>query len=259
MKDKTDEMTGALGMDRSLVAMPYQILMVVISVYSVVAMAATEIKIIPDQMRQLLETVDFAVCLLFFSDFLMNLWKAPSRVRYFFTWGWLDLISSIPAIGVLRYGRLARVLRVIRVLRALKASRIITEFLLHQKKQTAVVTVGVICFSLVIFSSLSVLAFEPGMGGHIETASDALWWAVCTIATVGYGDVVPVTFEGRMIATLLMFAGVGLFATMSGLFASWLVESDDAKQKAELTRLATVVSQLQLSIDVLVKQTAAKN
>jgi voltage-gated potassium channel len=232
-------------------AMVYRGLMIILSVYLVLAMAATEITAVPEQMRDLLEWVDLAVCAIFFVDFIIQFVKAENRLRYFFTWGWLDLISSIPSVGFLRYGRLARVLRIIRVLRAFKAGRIVVTYLLRRRRYTAIVSLGVISTSLIVFSSLAILAFEPGMGGHIDNAAEALWWAVCTMATVGYGDVVPVTFEGRIIATVLMFAGVGLFAAMSGIVASWLVESDDSSQRRQLDQLAASIQQLQTSVDLL--------
>eukprot|EP01031_Cornospumella_fuschlensis_P009646 gene9646-11836_t len=77
-----------------------------------------------------------------------------------------------------------------------------------------------VTFLFVTFSSVGILLFERSPGGNIHTAEDALWWSVTTITTVGYGDKYPVTTEGRVLAMALMFSGVGLFGTFSGIIAS---------------------------------------
>ena len=62
--------------------------------------------------------------------------------------------------------------------------------------------------------------------GNIKNFSDGLWWAFTTITTVGYGDKYPVTTEGRIIAAILMTAGVGLFGTFTAFVASWFVSEN---------------------------------
>jgi voltage-gated potassium channel len=79
---------------------------------------------------------------------------------------------------------------------------------------------------LVIFTAaIAALEFERETG-NIKTAEDALWWAVTTITTVGYGDRYPTTTEGRLVAVGLMAVGVGLFGTLSGAAASWFTQAD---------------------------------
>jgi len=229
----------------------YQFLMIVMCIYAVVAMGASAVLPLGVQALRLLEVADQVLCAVFLVDFLWTMKLAENKARYFFSWGWLDLISSIPAIGFLRIGRLARIFRIIRLLRGLRGIRILIELLLRQRRQTALMTVLIVCFSLVVFSSLAVLGYEPGQGGHIDTAGDALWWALSTMATVGYGDVYPVTFEGRAIAVVLMTAGVGLFATMSGLIASWLLEYGGVQSRAEVEELRAAVKELRAATEEL--------
>ncbi|MFF3764023.1 potassium channel family protein [Streptomyces sp. NPDC001922] len=62
-------------------------------------------------------------------------------------------------------------------------------------------------------------------GATITTFGDAAWWACVTLSTTGYGDVVPVTPLGRVVATVLMAVGVGLIGAVVGVFSSWLVQS----------------------------------
>jgi voltage-gated potassium channel len=87
---------------------------------------------------------------------------------------------------------------------------------------------------LVIFSSIAVLAFETHEGSNIRTPLDAIWWAMTTMTTVGYGDRFPVTLEGKIVAMVLMVVGVGLFGVLTGLFARLFVEPELKKEGADI-------------------------
>jgi voltage-gated potassium channel len=84
----------------------------------------------------------------------------------------------------------------------------------------------------------------PAPESNIRSAEDALWWTVATLTTVGYGDLYPVTSEGRLLAGLAMVAGVGLFGAFSGLVASWLLRPAERQQDTELTELRDEVRAL---------------
>lgn len=191
----------------------------------------------------ILDYADFAVCMVFFTDFLISFYRAENRWRYFVTWGWIDLLSSIPAIDVARWGRAARILRIFRLLRAFRAAQLLTEFVVKRRAQNALLAVSLVAIILITFCSIAVLHFESRVTANIVTANDALWWAVTTITTVGYGDKYPMTNEGRMVAVLLMLGGVGLFGTFSGLLASWFVGGDSGTTK-ELAALREEIREL---------------
>jgi voltage-gated potassium channel Kch len=61
-------------------------------------------------------------------------------------------------------------------------------------------------------------------GETVKTAGDALWWAIVTVTTVGYGDVSPATAEGRLIAVALMLIGIGVISALTATIASFFVE-----------------------------------
>jgi voltage-gated potassium channel len=142
-------------------------------------------------------------------------------------WGWIDLISSIPYIDFLRAGRVLRLIRLIRVFRAFKATKLIFEHINRNKKQSALTSVALISFLMVIFSSIAILQFEKDVNSNIKTAEDAIWWSYVTITTVGYGDKFPITTEGRIIGAVLMTMGVGIFGTFTALVSSWFIQNKD--------------------------------
>ncbi|MDP1803815.1 MAG: potassium channel family protein, partial [Acidimicrobiales bacterium] len=83
-----------------------------------------------------------------------------------------------------------------------------------------------ITFVVVLGAATAVLAVEEGAGGSIDSLGDALWWAVTTVTTVGYGDQFPVTPAGRGIAAFLMLSGIALFGVLTANIAAFFVEQD---------------------------------
>lgn len=223
---------------------PYLVFILFLSAYALLALALATLVPLSPETRQILAYADTAVCLLFFLDFLISLARAEHRGRYFLQWGWLDLLSSIPMVESLRWGRAARILRIIRVLRGLRATRVLTGFLLERRAEGAFLAAFLITFLLVFTSAVAVLQFETDPAANIRTAEDALWWAVVTVTTVGYGDRYPISSEGRLMAALLMAAGVGLFGTLSGFVASWFLQPSRTRIEVELERLLKQVLEL---------------
>lgn len=223
---------------------PYLLFMLALSAYAILALAvATLLPLSPDT-RGILEYADTAVCLLFFLDFLISFAHAKHRFRYLISWGWLDLLSCLPMVDSLRWGRAARILRIIRVLRGLRATRVLTGFVLRRRAEGTFLAALLITILLVVISAIAILQFETVPEANITTPEDALWWAVVTITTVGYGDRYPVTPEGRVMAAMLMSAGVGLFCTSSGFVASWFLQSDVKKKEPDLEELAREIREL---------------
>lgn len=90
---------------------------------------------------------------------------------------------------------------------------------------------------LVVFAGAGMaLSFENGArGSNIHTFGDALWWAVVTVTTVGYGDRYPVTAGGRGVAVVLMLVGIGLIGVLTATVASYFVEQRADEGTAALT------------------------
>ena len=213
---------------------PYQLFMLAISLAVLLALGAATFGGVSDSTRTILNYADTAVCALFFVDFLGNLWRAPRKLHYLATWGWIDLLSSIPVVDALRWGRAARVLRMLRVLRLVRSARAIAQFVLLRRAQSGLLAATLLALLLLVSCSIAILQFELPAGGNITSAQDAMWWAITTMTTVGYGDRFPITPEGRLIAVALMVAGVGVFGTFSGLVASWFLSPGSREARGEL-------------------------
>lgn len=230
-------------MNQERASIPYLVFILVLSILAVVALVVSSLGKLSDDTRKILEYADTAVCALFFVDFLVLLFRSKNRWRYFVTWGWLDLISSIPSIDLFRLGRAGRILKILRVLRGIRAAKVLTSFILYRRAQSTFLAALLISLLLIVLSASAVLQFETSPEANIRTPEDALWWAVVTITTVGYGDRFPLSGEGRLIAAFLMTAGVGLFGTFSGFVAAWFIGAPK-RQPAEAHAIAKLEEEI---------------
>lgn len=202
---------------------PHELLMLGLSIYVLAALAADVFLDLSSPTRTLLGYMDFGICMVFLAEFFVNLARAKDRAA-FLKWGWIDLVSSIPMLDVARVGRVARIARVLRMMRAVRSIRRIGTFLLQRRAEAALSAAAFIALLMVTFAGIVILDVEAGRAeANIRTAGDALWWAMTTITTVGYGDRYPVTPEGRVVAAMLMTVGVGCFGVFTGLVASWFL------------------------------------
>jgi voltage-gated potassium channel len=201
----------------------FDITILVLSIYILLALLIETFFKIPQELTRLLDIIDNFVCIIFLVDFLTRFIQAESKLK-FMKWGWIDLLSSVPSINVLRYGRVVRVFRIFRLIRAFRSTKNLIHYVFQNRTKGAFSSVMLIALLMVIFSSIAILQFEVDPNSNIKSAEDAIWWAFVTVTTVGYGDKFPVTTGGRIIGAMLMITGIGLFGTFTGFVASWFLE-----------------------------------
>lgn len=226
----------------------WQIAMLFLCIYVLTVLFVDTIFDLSADVSNLLNTIDNLVCLVFIGDFVFNVITAKSKLGYL-KWGWIDLVSSIPNIQILRWGRFARVIRILRILRGIRSTKLILKYLFANRAKGTFASVAMISFILVVFSSIAMLNCETSAESNIKTASDALWWSFVTITTVGYGDFYPTTLLNRIIAGILMTAGIGLFGTFTAYIASFfLQQEEEAEEKREeqiLSELKSISERLE--------------
>lgn len=224
---------------------PFQFSLLVCSIVALAAIAADAFFRLPTEISRLLHWIDHAVCAAFFTDFVVRFRRAPSKAA-FMKWGWIDLLASVPNVEFLRLGRFVRVLVLIRLLRGVGTMRRFLAMMDITRRRGGAITVVLAVFLLVSFASVGILSVERAKDSNIRTAGDAVWWSVTTMTTVGYGDRYPVTSEGRLVAMVLMFCGVGLFGALSGIIASNFLGQHDHEDEilAEVKALRAEVARL---------------
>jgi Ion transport protein len=183
---------------------------------------------------------------IFLADFTYRLLTAESKSRYFLRqFGWADLLASLP-VQQLKILRVFRLMRVIRLLRAYGVKNI-ARSLVRDRAGSALLTLLLMGTLVLEFGSLEILHIEQyAPDANITSASDALWYVIVTISTVGYGDRYPVTNDRRFLGTLIIVVGVGIFGTFTGYLAN-LFLAPSTKPTAEHATSTTVDARAKVS------------
>jgi voltage-gated potassium channel len=212
-------------------------------------LVAIIISILPLAFRQPIRffyITDILTATLFIVDYILRLATADykmgkkgvmSFIRYPFTpWAIVDLISILPVITALSSGfkllRLFRITRTFRVFRVFKAFRysksfrIIMEVIRNSKD--ALLAVCALAIGYVLISALVIFNVEPA---SFNTFFDAVYWATVSLATIGYGDIYPVTTAGRVITMISSFFGIAIVALPAGIITAGYVDALHSENK----------------------------
>jgi voltage-gated potassium channel len=223
----------------------FQIIILILSVYVLIVFAIQSFfKDLTPETNEILNGMDFVVCVFFLWDFFLRLWKAPSKLE-FMKWGWIDLISSIPILllPMSNHVRMLRIIRLFRILRAFRSTKILAHFLFRHRARTGMISVVLVCFLVAVFAAIAELNFEGlSSDANIKTSEDALWWSFSTITTVSC-EKYPVTEGGRAVALFLMAAGVCLFGCITAYIATVFLEP---MQKTEESEIKLVLDEMKL-------------
>jgi voltage-gated potassium channel len=228
---------------------PYQAFMLVLCVYAIAELVLRSFIPLKPEYVKILSIADWGLCIFFLVDFVVSLVHAENRLRYLLTWGWVDLLSSVPAVPLVRWARLLRAARLVRAMRTIKATRVLVQVILSRRAESTFLAVCLLSFLVLTVGSVAVLRVEKVPGANITTPIDACWWALATMTTVGYGDKFPTTDAGRLIGAALMIMGVGLVGTFAGFVASWFHGGEQKKQEIEIHELRDEIRSLREALD----------
>jgi voltage-gated potassium channel len=209
----------------------YNIFILVLTVLSLGIMVLMLLPVDPATLL-VLQFYDNLICGVFLVDFTISLVQArPKRAYFIDRRGWLDLLGSIPSLGIFKFtvlfrlARLSRLARISRLMRGSAKTELVRDVIDNRGQYAIFITLLLMLIVLTV-SSVLVLQFETrSPDANITTGGDALWWAIVTITTVGYGDYYPVTTLGREVGVVVMFAGVGIIGALASILASILVPS----------------------------------
>ena len=176
---------------------------------------------------------------IFSVEYVLRIWSRPSapdeygktatskRLGYIFSFtGIIDLLAILPSILPLLLGGVdLRWLRILRLMRLLKFSHYSSALedlfsaVQHERRSFAA-TLYLLILAILISSSLIYVFEQNVQPEHFGSIPDAMWWTVVTLTTVGYGDIVPMTVAGKLVATLTAIMGVCVVALLTGIVAT---------------------------------------
>jgi voltage-gated potassium channel len=210
----------------------YEIFVGVLSILSILNIFLGWFAKDPD-LNGILDIMNGLFSIIFLGDFAYRILTAPSKRKYFFRdFGWADLFASLP----LPQFKILRVFRLFRVYRLMTniGPKVIVNTLVKDRAGSALYVLLLMGILVLEFGALAVLRWEKvNPDANIKTASDAVWYVMVTISTVGYGDRYPTTDAGRIMGALVILIGVGIFGTFTGFLANFFLAP--AKKEEEDT------------------------
>lgn len=202
----------------------YEVTLILLAMVSIGFLVFELTSVVQRQHQSLINTIDLSIACIFLVDFMVGLYRAPSRWHYF-KHHWYELLAAIPLTD--HVVRSLRSLRIVRMLRLIQILRIVRVFSRLKVVSGALDALGfqlfsliLVLFTLVFSSSVFFFIAERGINPAVTHLFDAFWWAMVTVTTIGYGDIYPMTTEGRLVAIFLMLSGLGVLGALTAMVSS---------------------------------------
>lgn len=191
--------------------------------------------------------------IIFSVEYLLRIWTADllypeskhPYLKYIFSFmAIIDLLAILPfylpfVSADFRFLRMMRLFRIMRLLRLFKLERYFDALQAIMKviknSIPQLVMAFAICFFVMLFSSIVMYTVEyPAQPEAYPNVIAALWWAMCTLTTVGYGDIYPITTIGKFLTSVISLVGIGIIAIPSGIIAAGFDQSVIQKHRSDL-------------------------
>ncbi|MXZ49409.1 MAG: ion transporter [Rhodobacteraceae bacterium] len=205
---------------------------IVLIVVSVLLLIVDSIPDLPQSMRLYLRNTEYIFLGIFALEYILRVLTAPRKSGYIFSFfGIVDLLAFVPFILTMgtidmRILRVVRLLRIFRIMKLSSYDNALVRFgdaLMGMKEE----------FVIFLFASSLVLLISAAGIWHFEhevqpeefsSIISCLWWAIITLATVGYGDLYPITPGGKIFTSIIVMSGMGILAVPAGMVTSALFE-----------------------------------
>lgn len=230
----------------NIVSMLYDRIMQIAIIVSIIPLMFKESNVV-------FSIIEYCVTVLFSIDYILRWITADYRqnkrgivsfIAYPFTFiAIVDLLSILPSVSlfnnslrILRTWRLLRLLRVVKIFKYYEPLQIVIE--VFRKKAPVLLTVVGFAFFYIFVTALFMFNLEQTSNAEgqmfFEDFFDALYWSTCTLTTVGYGDIYPITSIGRIVSMISALVGIAIIALPSGIVtAGYLEEVQERKAKVK--------------------------
>lgn len=208
-------------------------------VLSIASIILESFEALRDNYKAIFTAFEAVTVIVFTAEYAARIWTANllfpgaahPRMKYMLSFmAIVDLMAILPFYlpfisADLRFLRMIRLLRLLRLFRVFKLGRyfdalqIVVDVL---KKSAAQLIISIVlCLFVMLFSAIVMYTVEnPAQPEQFPNVVAALWWAICTLTTVGYGDVYPITAVGRFFAAVISLVGIGIIAIPTGIIAA---------------------------------------
>jgi voltage-gated potassium channel len=227
----------------------FDIFIVTLIVLNVVALILESVKNIHALAPRLFSVFEFVSVIIFSLEYLGRVWSSveipkynkpiSGRLRFMATpLALVDLFAILPFYlpftGIdLRFLRMLRMMRIFRVAKLGRYSQSLQmlQRVMTVKKEQLICPLFILLLLVIVAASMLYYAENSAQPGNFSSIPAAMWWAISTLTTVGYGDVYPVTGLGKLMASIIAVLGIGMFALPTGILGAGFVEEMGQRQK----------------------------
>lgn len=183
--------------------------------------------------------IEWGFTLVFAVEYMLRLYASPKPLKYAFSfYGLIDLLAIVPGILAIYYSDaqyllIVRVVRMLRIFRVLKLGPYLKQAnyllaALHGSKQKIIVFLVTVSTLVTVFGTLMYVVEGPEHG--FTSIPKGIYWAIVTLTTVGFGDIVPKTAIGQILSSLVMITGYSIIAVPTGIFTAELANAMRGEQ-----------------------------
>lgn len=207
---------------------------------SVIAVMLETIPLLDPDIRIVLYRLEWAFTIIFTIEYFTRIWIVRNSAKYIFSfYGLIDLLAILPTYISLVFTGLSslmivRVMRLFRVFRVFKLARYVAEgqFLFQALKASRpkiILFVYFVILSICVFGSL-LYVVETDQNPGFDSIPRSIYWAIVTLTTVGYGDIIPVTPFGQFLASVVMILGYAVIAVPTGIVTSEMIHTKNLQK-----------------------------
>ena len=256
-------------------AMTINILMVVLVIISITLTIIESVgSIMTPELKNLFLSIHMAILSAFLAEFLYRLWSAsqnyadtnPVKATFKFLIHPLTIIDMIviaPLFAmiwthdlhnadtvILRVLRFTSILNLFHFYRSSRVLRLLRD--MSREIWFEMMVIFILSIQCILIAGVLFYALENGTNTHVQNIFDGIWWSVVTLTTIGYGDVYPITFGGRILGMVLAMVGIGLVALPTGILTSGFIRALRSEKK--ISQLVNSMEEEEKEQDALVER-----
>lgn len=211
----------------------FDLILIILIITSVTAVLLDSVESFHQRYGDILYFLEWSFTILFTIEYALRLYSSEEKRDYIFSfYGLIDLISILPTyiaflfpsaayLAVVRIMRVLRIFRILKLFRYMGEANLLYSALVHARRKIVVFLFSVVTL-VIIFGAIMFIIEGPEHG--FDSIPKAIYWAIVTITTVGYGDISPQTGLGQFVAAIAMISGYAIIAVPTGIIGAELMQ-----------------------------------